>query len=73
MFGTCGSHITGAVHSTIYMCTFEVVYGFKTLALINLLSLPLLEMSRGGHNFPNPKPEPELELPKPELSDPYFG
>ena len=30
-----------AVHSTTHMCPFEVVYGFKLLAPIDLLSLPL--------------------------------
>ena len=30
-----------AVHSTTHMCQFEIVYGFKPLALIDLLSLPL--------------------------------
>ena len=32
-----------AVHSTTYMCPFEIVYGFKPLAPIDLLSLPLQE------------------------------
>ena len=30
-----------AVHSTTSMCPFEVVYGFKPLALTDLLPLPL--------------------------------
>ena len=34
-----------AVHSTTNMCPFEVVYGFKPLALIDLLPLPLQERS----------------------------
>src|SRR6266508_5575751 len=34
-----------AVHSTTSMCPFEVVYGFKPLAPINLLPLPLQERS----------------------------
>jgi hypothetical protein len=29
------------VHSTTQLCPFEVVYGFKPLAMIDLLSLPL--------------------------------
>jgi hypothetical protein len=33
------------VHSTTQLCPFEVVYGFKPLAPINLLSLPLQERS----------------------------
>ena len=32
-----------AVHSTTNMCPFEVVYGFKPLALFDLLPLPLQE------------------------------
>ena len=34
-----------AVHSTTNMCPFEVVYGFKPLAPIDLLPLPLQERS----------------------------
>ncbi|CAM9000104.1 unnamed protein product [Rhodiola kirilowii] len=34
-----------AVHSTIGMCPFEVVYGFKPFAPIDLLPLPLQERS----------------------------
>jgi hypothetical protein len=34
-----------AIHSTTNMCPFKVVYGFKPLALIDLLSLPLQERS----------------------------
>jgi hypothetical protein len=34
-----------AVHSTTHFCPFEVVYGFKPLAPIDLLSLPLQERS----------------------------
>ena len=34
-----------AVHSTTNMCPFEVVYGFKSLAPIDLLPLPLQERS----------------------------
>src|SRR6266508_1280073 len=34
-----------AVHSTTNMCPFEVVYGFKPLAPIDLLPLPLQEQS----------------------------
>ena len=30
-----------AVHSTTNMCPFETVYGFKPIALIDLLHLPL--------------------------------
>jgi len=32
-----------AVHSTTNMCPFETVYGFKPIALIDLLPLPLQE------------------------------
>ena len=32
-----------AVHSTTHMCPFEIVYGFKPLTPIDLLSLPLQE------------------------------
>ena len=32
-----------AVHSTIKFCPFEIVYGFKPTALIDLLPLPMLE------------------------------
>ncbi|WVZ97503.1 hypothetical protein U9M48_043030 [Paspalum notatum var. saurae] len=35
-----------AVHSTTNMCPFEVVYGFKPLAPIDLLPLPLQEQTR---------------------------
>jgi hypothetical protein len=32
-----------AVHSTTKFCTFELVYGFKPIAPIDLLPLPLQE------------------------------
>jgi hypothetical protein len=32
-----------AVHSTTNLCPFEIVYGFKHIALIDLLPLPLQE------------------------------
>jgi hypothetical protein len=32
-----------AVHSTTNLCPFEIVYGFKPIALIDLLPLPLQE------------------------------
>ena len=32
-----------AVHSTTNLCSFEIVYGFKPIALIDLLPLPLHE------------------------------
>jgi hypothetical protein len=47
--GRCLPHVEFAynkeVHSTTNMCPFEVVYGFKPLAPINLLPLPLQERS----------------------------
>ena len=32
-----------AVHSTTKFCPFEIVYGFKSIALIDLLPLPMQE------------------------------
>jgi len=41
----CLSHVefayNRAVHSTTNMCPFEIVYGFKPIALIDLFPLPL--------------------------------
>jgi hypothetical protein len=43
----CLSHVefayNRAIHSTTNLCPFEIVYGFKPIALIDLLPLPLQE------------------------------